>query len=208
MLKTVSGHRKEAIFNNGRKNFAGNALCKICNLTINSIINSFDFWGLWTQIWNQHNLLNGAKSGHKIEMYTSFNLNTIGNFVSSAGKVTWAISWWTECCFCCDSRVFWKKLLKIRYCEKATHFFKNFPVFPFWNYLVKSKQSGIFFQIFAAFPQYLNFTVTFFSNFIWFKKNITKWDLFTRHKKIIFLQHYQLEVFIQGVKNANLAKNC
>ena len=133
MLKTVSGHRKEAIFNNGRKICAGNALCKICYFTINSIINSFDFWGLWTQIWNQQSLLNGAKSGHKIEMYTSFNLNTISNFVSSVksrGIHLDKLRFINLVLFLLWFLSFLKKMLKFRYCEKATYiFWKKNPTF-------------------------------------------------------------------------------
>jgi hypothetical protein len=51
------------------------------------------------------------------------------------------------------------KYWKFRYCKKATKFEKISHFTMVWNYLVTSKQSGRFFQIFLAFSQYLNFTI-------------------------------------------------
>ena len=46
--------------------------------------------------------------------------------------------------------------VKFRYCEKATKLETNSAC-----YLVTSKQSGIFFQIFVAFSEYLMFNCVF-----------------------------------------------
>ena len=47
-------------------------------------------------------------------------------------------------------------VLKFRYCEKATKIWKNLPIY--LTLFSKFKKIGRFFQIFVAFPEYLNFT--------------------------------------------------
>ena len=57
--------------------------------------------------------------------------------------------------------------VKFSYCEKAIQFEKKNRLF--LNYLVTSKQSGIFFQIFVVFSEYLMFNCVFRTAYLMYK---------------------------------------
>ena len=58
------------------------------------------------------------------------------------------------------------KLLKFIYCEKASKSEKKSSTC-FLHYLVMSKQSGNFYQIFVDFSEYLNFIKVFIYHWVW-----------------------------------------